>query len=169
MRSAVGPEMVMPQRKPRLTVSIHSIPTQLAWYLVVAVLSLLSDLAVFFLLLPTSLVFAVIIGFMVGTIANYLLSTLLAFARGRFGRGQEVLRLFAVALVGVLLTLGLVLLLTTLGLSAVAAKLVATVIVFGWNYMGRRLFVFRAEMPPAIWAVSRAALKAVVGKDAVDG
>jgi hypothetical protein len=52
------------------------------------------------------------------------------------------------------LTATLVWCFVSLGLSAIAAKVVATPVVLAWNYLGRRLFVFRADMPIGIWRVS---------------
>lgn len=159
-------------RVPRVIVGRRNIPTQLFWYVLVGGLSLCADLVVFFALLPQGLAPAVVLGFVVGTLVNYVLSQVLAFTGGRFSRPEEIIRLFAVALVGVGLTLGLVLLLTQLGLTPAAAKAVATVIVFGWNYLGRRLFVFAPEMPSSTWRLSNRSLENLdhlVQKDNVDG
>ncbi len=136
----------------------RNIPAQLLLYLLVGVLSLCADFIVFLTLLPIGLVLAVIAGFVVGTIANYIFSKVLAFASGRFGRAHELFRLFCVALIGIGLTLGIVLALSSLGLSAVLAKLVATVAVFGWNFLGRRYFVFHAEMPERSWSLANRSL-----------
>lgn len=143
-------------RKPRI--GRRNVPAQLLLYLFVGALSLCADFVVFLALLPLGLVLAVIAGFVVGTVANYLLCTLLAFTRGRFGRTNELIRLFGVALVGVGLTLGIVLALAALGLSPVLSKAVATVVVFAWNYLGRRLFVFGAEMPERSWSLANRSL-----------
>lgn len=136
----------------------RNIPAQFLLYLLVGGLSLCADFVVFLTLLPSGLVIAVIAGFVVGTVANYILSRVLAFASGRFGRALELFRLFCVALIGVGLTLGFVLSLTSLGLSAVLAKVVATVAVFGWNFLGRRYFVFHAELPERSWTFANRSL-----------
>jgi putative flippase GtrA len=136
----------------------RNIPAQLLLYLLVGGLSLCADFIVFLTLLPVGLVPAVIAGFVVGTVANYILSTVLAFASGRFGRVDELFRLFCVALIGSGLTLGIVLALSALGLSAVLAKIVATVAVFGWNFLGRRYFVFHAELPERSWSLANRSL-----------
>lgn len=150
----------------RLIISRRNVPTQVLWYLLVGGIALSADFMVFLTLLPAGIFVAVIVGFFVGTLVNYVLSKILAFRGGRFGTSNEVVRLFAVALVGVALTLGLVLALTRLGLSPAAAKLVATVIVFGWNYFGRRVFVFGPDMPQSTWSLSNRSLEKLVGKDA---
>ena len=72
----------------------RNVPTQLVLYGVVGALSLCFDFAVFLALLPFGLVGAVIAGFVAGTLANYVLSKALAFTGGRYGRLQEIARLF---------------------------------------------------------------------------
>ena len=56
------------------------------------------------------------------------------------------------------LTLGIVMALVAAGLSPVLAKAIATVIVFAWNYLGRRLLVFHADMPERSWAFANRSL-----------
>ena len=102
---------------------------------------------------------ALVVGFFVGTFANYLLSLAFAFTSGRHGRTGEIVRLFAVALFGLGLTAALVLaFMSFLGFSAVAAKILATLIVLIWNYLGRRLIVFQPEMPDWSWRLSASVL-----------
>src|SRR5262245_16730919 len=158
MRSAGGPDAPLPPADGRdATIGRRNVPAQLVWYLLVGGLSFLADLAVFLAILDLGVVPAVVIGFAVGTLVNYALSRLLAFTGGRFDVPGEIARLFVVALVGVALTVVSVLVLTRLGLGPVAAKIVATVLVFAWNYLGRRIFVFRPEMPEATWSISNRA------------
>ena len=91
---------------------------------------------------------ASIASFVLATIANYLLSYVLAFKRGRFARGPEIARLFAVAGVGLALNTGFVLLFLRSDLfGEVFAKIAAVPFVLAWNFLGRRIFVFRAELP----------------------
>jgi dolichol-phosphate mannosyltransferase len=140
---------------------------QLVWYLVVALCSLSADLLVFTALLATGcpVLLALVVGFVIGTLANYVLSRTLAFTGGRFRRWDEILRLFAVSLVGLGLTALLVTVFMRLGLSAIAAKLVATLIVFFWNYLGRRLFVFHSDIPLGSWQLSTQAIERVRASD----
>ncbi len=129
---------------------------QFAWYIVVGGLSFLTDLTVFvgLLWLGMPVLGALVIGFLIGTLTNYVLSRVLAFTGGRFHLSGEILRLFTVALVGLALTALLVGLLMGAGMSAVAAKIVATPIALIWNYAARRLFVFHPQMPIAIWRMT---------------
>ena len=132
---------------------------QVIWYIGIGGASLCADLLVFTALLSagTAVFFALVAGFVTGTVVNYMLCRLLAFTGGRFQPWNEVLRLVAVSLVGLGLTMVLVAVLLRLGLSPIMAKLIATVIAFAWNYAGRRWLVFHAEMPLRTWTLSRRA------------
>jgi len=140
---------------------------QLVWYLVVAVASLAADLLVFMALLAAECPVqpALVVGFVIGTLTNYVLSRSLAFTGGRYRRWDEILRLFAVALIGLGLTSLLVAVFMRLGLSAIAAKLVATAVVFFWNYFGRRLFVFHSDIPLGSWQLSTQAVERMRARD----
>lgn len=134
-----------------------SVPTQFVWYLVVGGLSFLTDMAGFTLLLMQGapVMVALVFGFLIGTLANYLLSLTLAFTGGRHRRVGEIARLVAVALIGLALTAGLVWAFMEIGgLGAITAKVIATVIALVWNYTARRLFVFHKEMPARTWKLS---------------
>jgi putative flippase GtrA len=143
----------------RPMISRRNVPAQVLWYLLVGALSFGADLVAFRVLLSLGLVTATVLGFALGTLVNYVLSTLLAFSGARHGRVGEILRLVVVALIGAGLTVGLVLALTAAGLGPTAAKLGATVLVFAWNYVGRRIWVFGPEMPDATWAASNRSLE----------
>ena len=65
-----------------------------------------------------------------------------------------MLRLFAVALVGLAITAVLVWLLMALGLAALSARLIATPLALVWNFGARRLLVFDRNMPEGTWRLS---------------
>jgi putative flippase GtrA len=147
-------------RAPEGRLGRADIRAQFLWYVLVGGLSFLADLAVFagLLWLGAPVMAALVLGFGLGTLVNYLLSRALAFTGGRYRPTGEVARLFAVAAFGLGLTALLVLLLMALGLSALTAKIVATPIALGWNYLGRRLFVFHPHMPLVTWRLSARAV-----------
>jgi len=84
--------------------------------------------------------------FIAATLVNYFLSVRFVFVSGgRFRRRWEIVLVFAVSAVG----LGLNQLILAAGVEMahfipIVAKLVATGVVFSWNYLARRLFVFGA-------------------------
>src|SRR4051794_5330648 len=133
---------------------------QFFWYLIVGGTAFLCDFAFFLGLLRIGVdaVLAAAAGFVVGALVNYVLSLRLAFVGGRYGVSGELIRLFAVALVGLGVTTLLVWVFLQLGLGPISAKLVAVLIALVWNYLGRRKFVFHRDMPNASWRVSNAVI-----------
>lgn len=84
--------------------------------------------------------------FLLATLVNYALSVRFVFASGRrFRRRWEIALIYGVSAVGLALNLAiLALCVEILRMDLLAAKLTATAIVFFWNYLARRYFVFGA-------------------------
>jgi putative flippase GtrA len=128
---------------------------QFSLYLIVGGLSFFVDIGAFVAMraLEVPVIPASISSFMLATAANYLLSILLAFERGRLRRHVEMLRFLAVVLVGLgLNTLLVWFFVYPLSMHPTVAKIVAVPIVLVWNYLGRRLLVFSNEVPVAVRA-----------------
>ena len=128
-------------------------------YLVVGGLSFLVEIATFIALrwAAMPIIPASVTSFIVATIANYLLSIVLAFQRGRFRRQVEVARFLGVVLVGLGLNTALVwTFVYPLAIPPTLAKIAAVPIVLVWNYLGRRMLVFEAHVPMPIrsWLLS---------------
>jgi putative flippase GtrA len=126
---------------------------QFTLYLVVGGICFSIDIAGFIVLryfgLP--LLVASATSFATSTIANYMFCCAFVFRRGRFSRPEELLRLFAIAIVGLSLNSAAVWLLAeVLGLHPALAKIVAVLPVVAWNYLGRRTMVFDATPSEAI-------------------
>lgn len=146
---------VKPKKGPRplrLAVdSVFSLPhrqmalLQFALYLVVGGISFCIDITGFVLLryFDLPILTASTTSFVTATIANYLLCCALVFRSGRFSRPEELLRLCAIAIVGLSLNSAAVWLLAEiLGLNPTLAKVLAVLPVLAWNYLGRRSIVF---------------------------
>ena len=119
-------------------------------YLIVGGLSFLVEIGTFVALRHAAMAVipASVTSFIVATVANYLLSILLAFERGRFRRHVELARFFIVVLVGLALNTALVWLFAyPLAIHPTVAKIAAVPIVLIWNYLGRRLLVFDDRIP----------------------
>jgi len=122
-------------------------------YLVVGGLSFLVDIGTFVALRRGAMpvIPASVASFVVATIANYLLSILLAFERGRFNRQVELMRFLSVVLVGLALNTGLVwCFVYPLTIHPTVAKIAAVPPVLIWNYLGRRMLVFDDRIPVPI-------------------
>lgn len=85
--------------------------------------------------------------FVVATGVNYALSVRHVFESGaRFGRSQEVLLVFGVSAIGLGINQAVLFVaVDKLGLELVLSKMIATGIVFLWNYGLRANFVFRGR------------------------
>jgi putative flippase GtrA len=93
--------------------------------------------------------------FTLATIANYFLSYWVSFVRGRFSRHTEVVRLIAVSVAGLCVNTLTVWILLKFGIVPVGAKIVAIGVVFTWNFLGRRLFVFHRDLAPPVASLVR--------------
>jgi putative flippase GtrA len=123
-------------------------------YLIVGGLSFIVEIATFIALRRAAaapVIPASVLSFIIATIANYLLSVVLAFQRGRFRRHVEVVRFVSVVLVGLVLNTALVwCFVYPLAIPPIVAKIAVVPIVLIWNYIGRRLFVFSDRIPFSI-------------------
>ena len=86
-------------------------------------------------------------GFLVATLINYLLSIRFVFSAGtRFPRGVELAVIYAVSATGLLWhQLILYLAVEELRLHVLLSKLLALGIVFFWNYLIRRNYIFSGD------------------------
>ena len=126
---------------------------QFFFYLIVGGLSFFVDIGAFVAMraIEVPVIPASISSFILATAANYLLSILLAFERGRFRRHIEMLRFLAVVLVGLgLNTLLVWAFVYPLSMHPTVAKIVAVPLVLVWNYLGRRMLVFDDRIPAAM-------------------
>jgi putative flippase GtrA len=94
------------------------------------------------------------LSFIAATVLNYVLSYVLAFARGKHSPRSEIIRFWLVSLVGLLINTAVVwLLVKALSAPPIWGKVVAVPVVLVWNFIGRRLFVFSKDLPPAAMAM----------------
>ena len=135
-------------------------------YLIVGGLSFVVEIGVFVALRRAAMpvIAASVASFLVATLANYLLSILLAFQSGRFRRGTELTRFLAVVLVGLALNTALVWCFAfPLAIQPTIAKIAAVPIVLVWNYLGRRALVFDGRVPVPVRSRIEAAMRATSG------
>lgn len=142
------------------------IRAQFGWYLIVGGSAFVVDIGSFLALqaVGLQLLAASALAFVAATAFNYVLSYRLAFSRGKYGRGEEIGRLAFVALVGLGLNTALVWLFVDIGgVLPVIAKVVAVPIVLVWNFLGRRLLVFRPELPSATFTLTQNVVDQIAG------
>ncbi len=137
------------------------IRVQFLWYLLVGGGAFVVELTTFVVLMVMGLFWlpASITAFVLAQISNYFLSYLLAFQRGRFSRGGEITRLLTVSVIGLALNTAFVAVFVAVGFLPVAAKVMAVPLVLGWNFFGRRLFVFHKALPDVSYDATLLALE----------
>ncbi|SHH90907.1 Putative flippase GtrA (transmembrane translocase of bactoprenol-linked glucose) [Sporobacter termitidis DSM 10068] len=91
---------------------------------------------------------ATAIGFLAGLVFNYIFSLLFVFSaakNGRVGRSVGAFAIFAVVGgIGLGLTeLGMYIGVSRLGLHYMLVKVVVTAVVLMWNYLGRKILIFK--------------------------
>ena len=86
-----------------------------------------------------------VFSFVIATLINYFLSITFVFESGaRFQKKHELMLVFFVSGIGLAANQTILwTLIEVVGMHMVAAKIVATMGVFFWNYTARRLFIFR--------------------------
>lgn len=87
---------------------------------------------------------AVVLAFILATAANYLLSIVFVFTRGRHTPHVEAFLVYLVSGIGLLLNMLLMYLFHGVFLiNAMMAKVAATGIVLIWNFTSRKVFIFK--------------------------
>ena len=119
-------------------------------YFIVGGVSALVEWISFFLLgrlLNMPYLPATALAFVFSTTTNWFLGRTFTFKNSKLGKkkGKEFIQVFGVSGIGLLANLGLTEFLKTL------AKIIATGIVFIWNYLARKLWIYRQkpEQPKA--------------------
>ena len=116
-------------------------------YFLVGGASALTDWALFALFLYWGELQYLVSGslsFIVATAANYYMSIRFVFGTGRRSLKQRVTLLYFVSLVGMAINLALLTLgIDLLDLHPMIAKILATGMVFAWNFLLRYFYIFR--------------------------
>lgn len=128
---------------------VQSIPLSFFTYFVVGGIAAVVDIGGFMLLTgPFHIVWfwAALCSFLAAVAVNYFLSIRFVFASGvRFSRNAEMALVLLVSAVGLVLNeIVLWALIERIGAARLLAKLIATGVVFLWNYGSRASFIFRA-------------------------
>ena len=126
----------------------HAIAATYGRYLAVSAIALGADMLAFLLLLQTGMMAAMAsaLGYMVGVVAHWMLSSRLVFRAGVAARGAARLRqkglFLGSALIGLVLTATIVGLGEAAGLMPIVAKCAAVVVSFQATYIARKTLVF---------------------------
>ena len=87
---------------------------------------------------------ATVIAYTVSTFANWGFGRLLVFKKSERGAAAEIAGVYLAAAVGLLLNMGIMFVLVdALGWNEMLSKVIATGLVFVWNFLIRRLAIYR--------------------------
>ncbi len=115
--------------------------------LFVGVIAFVADAGVLWLVSLTGLHYLIsaALGFILGVFVNYALSSrFVFFVRSPMGKSAEIAVFVAVSLVGLGLTeIFLWFFTETAGLHFLFSKVIATLLVFAWNFTARKLILYR--------------------------
>lgn len=138
--------------KHKMNEKLIKLVKQFISYFFVGGMAAIVEWAMFFLfssVLFVDYLYATVLAFIFSTTANWILGRLLTFKHSSYEnkRAMELILVFAVSLVGLLFNMLLMyLFVTILGMNTdmlkVLAKILATGIVFVWNFLGRKIFVY---------------------------
>lgn len=116
-------------------------------YLIVGGLATIVEWAGFWLFsekLSIEYLLATALAFAISTFANWLFGRLLVFRGKQQSLLREILSVYLASIVGLLLNLLIMFLLVQLlGVEKMIAKMAATVLVFTYNYLVRKLIIYR--------------------------
>jgi putative flippase GtrA len=132
-----------------LTIPAYRLYAQLMRYLVVGGTAAIVDWLGYWILinkLAFHYVIAALISFTVATAVNYFLSIKWVFtSNGKYTRLTEVSLVFLVSAIGLLINqLSLLLFVETFSLHYMSAKILATGLVFFWNFSLRKYYIFNS-------------------------
>ena len=115
-------------------------------YLVVGGIATISEWIIFFFLDKMSVYYAIatVIAYMLSTFVNWLMGRILVFKEAKQPLWKEIASISIVSIGGLLLNL-LIMSFTIeqLNLSNMFSKVLATVIVFSYNFLIRKIFIYK--------------------------
>ena len=95
----------------------------------------------------TSYMIATIVAFVIATLANYILGKIMTFKNYKKSK-KDIISVFIVSGIGLLMNMGLMYLFVNIIKIPyrIISKIIATGIVFFWNYISRRIFIYKEEV-----------------------
>ena len=120
---------------------------QLFLYLIVGALATLVEWGAFYVLnSPLSLHYAAAttLAFVLSTAANWLFGRLILFRESKQNTARELLKIYAVSVIGLLMNIAIMFVVVEkIGLPEMLSKIIATGSVFAWNFLVRKLVIYR--------------------------
>jgi putative flippase GtrA len=117
-------------------------------YFAVGGIAAIVNLGIFFIfakIMGFNYLLVAAISFVIATLVNYQLSIMHVFESGvRFEKKQEIFWVYAISLIGMCIDLAtLRFCVDILSIELMLSKIIATGVVFFWNYYARKHFIFK--------------------------
>lgn len=87
---------------------------------------------------------ATTVAFIISTFANWILGRLLIFSKSKAGLFKELLEIYSASVIGLILNLIIMWgCISLLNFPSMVSKIIATALVFIWNFLIRKLFIYK--------------------------
>ena len=122
------------------------ISKQVFLYLIVGALATIVEWSVFYVLdtkYAVYYLYATAIAFIFSTFANWLLGRLIVFRDSKQQKLKEIGKIYFVSIIGLLLNMVIMYIaVETFGIHDMISKIMATCLVFAWNFLVRRYWIY---------------------------
>ncbi len=119
---------------------------QFILYLIVGGLATIVEWAVFYLLdniMAINYMIATAIAFIISTFANWLFGRIILFQKTQ-NTAKEIIKIYLTSIAGLIMNLLIMwIAIETFHMNEMLSKIIATCIVFFWNFLIRKLFIYK--------------------------
>ena len=126
---------------------IRQTSIQLFLYLIVGGIATVVEWGTFYVLntsLSLHYSLSTVLAFVLSTLANWLFGRLILFKSTKQNTAHELLKIYAVSIIGLLLNLAIMFIaIEKIGIQEMVSKIIATGIVFVWNFLIRKLVIYK--------------------------
>ncbi len=120
---------------------------QLFFYLIVGILATIVEWSAFFVLnrlFKIHYALSTAFAFVLSTFANWLFGRLILFRKTKQNTLSEILKIYIVSIIGLAMNIGIMFAAVgKIGMNEMMSKIVATGIVFIWNFLIRKLVIYK--------------------------
>ena len=126
---------------------LKQISVQFFIYFIVGGLATIVEWVAFYVLnslFAVHYAFATTLAFILSTAANWLFGRLILFRDSKQNTAKELVKIYMVSIIGLLMNIAIMFVaIEKLGIQDMIAKIIATGIVFIWNFLIRKLVIYK--------------------------
>lgn len=154
-QSTVSGDIGRVMEKHKMNEKLVKLIKQFISYFFVGGMAAIVEWVMFFLfssIMSIDYLYATVLAFLFSTTANWILGRILTFKQSSYEnkRGMELILVFSVSLIGLVFNMLLMYVFVTIigmdtDLLKMLGKILATGIVFVWNFLGRKVFIYKEK------------------------